>query len=188
MRDNREKRSSKTAGVMRSHDDSARRRRSLIAALAVTALMYACGDSTQPDEPPASQPEASTQPEPTSGPGGDATRILEEVGSEGLRFEESDADVALNATQALAALAKHYDLGVLTGQPPEVILVEVVTRLRHSSFTDGQDVYVIYATGFEQIEYGPPPQSGSPEEFVITQAAFFIDANTGDFIKATWWE
>ena len=150
-----------------------------IGVLAVILVIAACDGADQ----------ASTEPDATSGPSEDAARILEAVGGDGLELTVSDADVALDAAQALAAGVEHLHGGARTTPTKEVILAEVVRARDSPSLTPGRHVYIVYATDFEEIEYGPPPADGSPPvEIVLTQAAVVIDATTGDFIWSTWWE
>lgn len=161
----------------------------LVLALAIAVTSPACGESSGTDEPRSTDP--TQQPiVTTNGGGADVGAILAELAIHGFDFVESDAPVDLDETEALEALDDHYHVDKLTPEQPTVIQVELVAAPSRPHLTPGHELYVVYATGFERVEYGPAPldDDSPPEEIVITQVAYLIDANTGDFVQATWWE
>lgn len=117
-----------------------------------------------------------------------ATLLAEIEAGTGIDLEGSDADVAVDASQALEAVDTQYDLDTLAAREVNAIQVELVTAPADPALTPGQQMYVVYATGLERIEYGPLTEDGTPAEIIITRAAFFVDANTGELIHSVWWE
>lgn len=171
---------------------SIRSGRSLLVAVAVLALgVAACNGSGQEAESQATSTGTvlSTDPGSTSGPRVDAERVLQDLEGDGLRFEASDAPVAVAPAWALQAAFGHLHGGALEAPTKEVILAEVVNARSSSSLVRGQLVYVVYVTGFEEYDPGPMTEAGTPAVGVtLTQAAVILDANTGDFIWSSWWE